>query len=215
MNQTENKISANKITPELYDNLGDINILSLRWLKNLFNIMPILLVLYALTIYTFHSRVTPVSENRIDEFQITGFIGYAAILFVLRIVFQNASNLVNELWQRKVFDENSKEDLITFSNKLESLANNTLWQFIFFIVALLIPLVGIIYSCSEQNATGINILFCNYQKGWLRASKSILEAIVGADAVVGGAELEHRALPAHAGDRGEILDTLGISCLSH
>ena len=179
MSQIENKTNSEKTRPEIYANLGDINFLSHRWLQRQVDILPVLLLLYALTIYFFFSQVTPVGENRIDEFQITGFIGYAAILFVLKVVFQKASNLVNELWQRKVFDGNSKEELIRFSSKLEALANHKILQSIFFIGALLIPLVGIIYSCSEQNATGINLLFCNYQKGWLRSSKAILEAVVG------------------------------------
>ncbi len=161
-----------------HNTFGIIDFLAPNWLRALADILPFFILIYALVNYWYSFRVNLVGENRLDQLQITGFVVYAAIFLVLKNVYLNASKLIDELWQRKIFPEDSKTNLIEFSTKLEVLANHKLLQAVFSLSILLTPLIGIIYSCAEQNATGMGLLFCNYQKGWVRSSKSILEFII-------------------------------------
>jgi hypothetical protein len=81
--------------------------------------------------YILSSNIPPKTENRLDELQITGFIAYAVFFFLARILFIKASRLILQLWERNIFPQDTKANLIQFSKHLENLANHKSWQVIF------------------------------------------------------------------------------------
>ena len=156
-----------------------IDYISPRWLKISIRILPWIILVYVLLMYILSYNIPPEMENRLDELQLTGFVVYAAILFLAQFTLKNASGLVVELWERNTFPEDEEVELVQFSTRLENLANHIVWQIIFLLLALFIPLAGVLRSCISQNAEGLNILFCNYHNGAIRTSKSFFEMIIG------------------------------------
>jgi hypothetical protein len=155
-----------------------VDFVSPRWLKVVIKILPLIILAYALIMYILSSSSSPETENRLDEFQISGFIAYAAIFFLAQILFTKASVLILQLWKRNIFHYDAKVHLNQFSKHLENLANHNLWQIIFILLALVIALAGSFNSCKAQNTVGLELLFCNYHKGAIRTSKSVFETII-------------------------------------
>lgn len=164
---------------DVHEMPGKINFVLPHWLERLLNILPWGILAYALFMYILSSNIPPRTENRMDEFQITGFVAYAAIFFLSGIAIRRASGLIPELWERNIFPIEAKADLGRFSGRLENLANHVLWQVVFFLLSLFIPLTGILLSCTMKNASGLDLLFCNYHEGAIRASKAAFEAVIG------------------------------------
>ena len=159
--------------------LQEIDFILPVWLKKSIKTLPWIILIYVVLMYILSYNIPPGMENRLDELQLTGFIAYAAILFLVQITLDNASGMVIELWGRNIFPEDAKAELIQFSMRLENLANHIVWQIVFLLPALLIPLAGILRSCISQNVVGLDLLFCNYHNGAIRTSKSIFEMIIG------------------------------------
>jgi len=156
-----------------------VEFVSPQWLRKALQILPPVILVYALVMYILSLNIPPKVENRLDELQVTGFVAYAAILFLAQTALSKTSGVFIELWERNIFPKSDKARLAQFSKHLEGLANHNLWQAIFLLVALLIPLAGILRSCAEQNAVGLDLLFCNYDKGAIRTSKSVFEMVIG------------------------------------
>ena len=144
------------------DMMKSIDFISPLWLKNSIKTLPWVILIYVLLMYILSSNIAPGMENRLDELQLTGFVVYAAILFLVQFTLNKASGLIVELWERNIFSKDADADLVQFSMRLASLANHIVWQIVFLLLALFIPLAGILRSCVSQNATGLDILFCNY-----------------------------------------------------
>ena len=172
----EKQLQTNKSRNETMKN---IDFVSPHWLKISIKALPWIILTYVLLMYILSAKIPPEMENRLDELQLTGFILYASIFFLAQTTFNKASGLIIELWERNIFPKDARADLVQFSTRLENLANHNVWQIIFILVALFIPITGILRSCISQNADGLDLLFCNYHNGAIRTSKSVFEMIIG------------------------------------
>ncbi len=162
-----------------YPPLEPIRIVSVRWLALLLRYSPLLLFAYVLVIFVYYREQIGNGENQVDIIQVTEFLMFAVLILVTNAAFQKGSSIVNELWQTGVFRVEDKAKLESFMKRIEGLLNHWGFQIAFILTSLFIAaLFTAVYSCAAQQASGVNLLFCNYGKSGLRTSKAIAEFLI-------------------------------------
>ena len=176
MEKSLSPLSVNEDSQTIYPQLPTIQIVSSQWLQLILRVAPFLLLAYVLVILAYYRDQIGNADNQIDYFQLTEFLMFAVLFMIANATFQKAATLINELWQTGVFLEEDKTKIEQFMQRVERLLNQPGLQIAFILFALgLAALFTAVYSCAEQQASGINLIFCNYGKSSLRSSKAIAE----------------------------------------
>ena len=183
--------------PEYHDfsleSLRLIDYVKYKWLVQLLKYFPWLLFAYVFVNFffvnsLFRSNISniilgsnPIFEESalfVDNMQLSGLLASGIGFLALATLLQKASSLLNDLWLRGVFLENSRDMLVEFSTTIEKLANHWGGQLGICLFFIAIIAFSSAFRCVNNSPSNIIDLFgCNATTSGFRLSKAVLEAI--------------------------------------